>query len=222
MVVRARAGRRSTTSWRWPPSSRSRCSPMAAIGRVMRGLFLARAASRHPGDGPAAGRLLSPASSGARASHRRLRHGLPRTRQSDQAFRQPRRRRRPVARGREGRVRVAAGPVGLRQDHDPADDRGLRRAERRRDPARGPRPAGGEAGQARPRHRVPELRAVPAHDGGGERVVRARDAGRRGGRAHQARRRDAGAGRARAPSRRASRASSRAASSSGWRSPARW
>ena len=51
--------------------------------------------------------------------------------------------------------------------------------------------------QARPRHRVPELRAVPAYDGGGERGVRPRDAGRRGGRAHQARRRDAGAGRPR-------------------------
>ena len=98
---------------------------------------------------------------------------------------------------REGRVRLAAGPVGLRQDHDPADDRGLRRAERRRDPARRPRSSGHEAGQARARHRVPELCALPAHDGGGERGVRPRDAGRRRRRAHQARRRDAGAGRPR-------------------------
>ena len=48
----------------------------------------------------------------------------------------------------------------------------------------GPRPAGGEAGQARPRHRLPELCAVPAHDGGGERRLRAGDAGRRRRRAH--------------------------------------
>ena len=98
--------------------------------------------------------------------------------------------------GREGRVRLPAGSVGLRQDHDPADDRGLRRADLGGDPARGPRPPGGQAGQARPRHRVPELRAVPAHDGGRERGVRTRDAGRGRGRAHQAGRRDAGAGRA--------------------------
>ena len=47
---------------------------------------------------------------------------------------------------------------------------------RGRDPARRPRPPGGEAGQARPGHRVPELRAVPAHDGGRERELRPRDA----------------------------------------------
>ena len=40
---------------------------------------------------------------------------------------------------------------------------------------------GGQARQARPRHRVPELRAVPAHDGGRERRLRPRDAGRRRG-----------------------------------------
>ena len=98
---------------------------------------------------------------------------------------------------RQGRVRLAAGPVRLRQDHDPADDRGLRRAERRCDPARRPRLTGHQAGQARAWHGVPELCALPAHDGGGERGVRARDAGRRRRRAHPARRRDAGAGRPR-------------------------
>ena len=54
-----------------------------------------------------------------------------------------------------------------------------------RDPARGPRPPGREAGQARARHRVPELRAVPAHDGGRERRLRPRDAGRGRGRARR-------------------------------------
>ena len=45
-----------------------------------------------------------------------------------------------VARRRQGRVRLAARPVGLRQDHDAADDRGLRRPDVAARSARGPRP----------------------------------------------------------------------------------
>ena len=81
---------------------------------------------------------------------------------------------------------------------------------------------GGEAGQARPRHRVPELRAVPAHDGGRERRLRPRDAGRRRGRAQQARGETLALVRPRLLRRPLSRASCPAASSSAWRSPARW
>ena len=57
------------------------------------------------------------------------------------------------------------GPVGLRQDHDLADDRGLRskrRAGASRSTAATSRTCKPEP--ARPRHRVPELRAVSAHD----------------------------------------------------------
>ena len=64
------------------------------------------------------------------------------------------------------RVLHPAGPVGLRQDHAAAADRRLRAADRGRDPARRradiePSAALSAAGQ----HGVPELRAVPAHDG---------------------------------------------------------
>ena len=52
-----------------------------------------------------------------------------------QGVRRLRRRRRHRPRDRAGRVLLAARPVGLRQDHDAADDRRLRAADRRADPA---------------------------------------------------------------------------------------
>ena len=64
-----------------------------------------------------------------------------------------------------------ARTVGLRQDHDAQPDRRLHRAGRRHDPFRQSahrrrRARGrGAAQQARPRHGVPELRRVAAHDG---------------------------------------------------------
>ncbi len=66
----------------------------------------------------------------------------------------------------------AAGPVRLRQDHDPAHDRGPGDADRRPHPDRrqGRHPAAAE--RARRQHGVPVLRAVPAHDGAGERLLR--------------------------------------------------
>ena len=72
-----------------------------------------------------------------------------------------------------GEVVALLGPVGLRQDHPAARHRGLRppgrrpRAGRRR----ADRPPAGQPAQHR--HRLPELRAVPAHDGGRERGLRA-------------------------------------------------
>ena len=65
---------------------------------------------------------------------------------------------------REGRVRGAGRPLGLRQDHDAAHPR------RARDGDLGPRPHqrarrdGRPPRRARHRHGVPELRALPAHD----------------------------------------------------------
>ena len=78
------------------------------------------------------------------------------------------------------------------------------------------------ASQARHRHGVPGLLAVPDDDGRGERRVRAADAQGRGGGAAPARGRAAGAGRARRPRRLATRTSSPAGSSSGWRWRGRW
>ena len=80
--------------------------------------------------------------------------------------------------GREGRVRFAAGAVGLRQDHDAADDRGLRRAERRRDPARGPRSPGSEPAKRGLGIVFQSYALFPHMTRGGERRLRPRDAGR--------------------------------------------
>ena len=56
------------------------------------------------------------------------------------------------------------GPSGLRQDHLPDDARRLRDRHPRRDPPRRARHQQRPAAQARHRHGVPELRALPAHD----------------------------------------------------------
>ena len=56
----------------------------------------------------------------------------------DQALRRIHRRARGQPDHRGGRVLLLPRPVGLRQDHDPAHDLRLHRAERRRDPARRP------------------------------------------------------------------------------------
>ena len=118
-----------------------------------------------------------------------------------------------------GRVLLAARAVRLRQDDDPADDRRLRAADGRADPAararRHPRPARQAAGQ----HGLPELRAVPAPRRRRQHRVRAAaQEGRRSGdrptRRRGARARPPGGLRATA-----SRTSCRAASSSGSRSP---
>ena len=74
---------------------------------------------------------------------------------------------------------------------------------------------------ARSRHRVPELRAVSAHDHRRQHRLWARGARHAGGRAEGARRRDAGADQARPHRATAIRSNSPAGSSSAWRSPAR-
>ena len=73
---------------------------------------------------------------------------------------------------RRGRVLLAPRAVGLRQDHDPADDRRLRAADgrprRAARPGRHRRPTGQAAGQ----HGLPELRAVPPSRRGEQHRVR--------------------------------------------------
>ena len=74
------------------------------------------------------------------------------------------------------RVLHAARAIRLRQDHAAQADRRLRLSDRGRDPAlrRGHRAAA--AVQAAGQHRLPELRAVSAHDGRREYRLRAGDA----------------------------------------------
>ena len=73
-----------------------------------------------------------------------------------------RRRHRPGHRG--GRVLLPARPVRLRQDDDAADDRRLRAADGRADPARRPRPRRRPAAPPAGEHRLPVLRPVPPPD----------------------------------------------------------
>ena len=91
----------------------------------------------------------------------------------DEALRRRRRRRQHGPRRRPRLVLLVPRPIGLRQDDDPAHDRGLRAADLGRDLPR--RRAGrGRAALPAPReHRVPALRAVPAHDRRPERRLRA-------------------------------------------------
>ena len=114
-----------------------------------------------------------------------------------------------------------ARAVRLRQDHDAADDRRLRAADRRPDPAARSRRHHGPARQAAGQHGLPELRPVPASRRRRERRLRAAAQARRQGRDHAARRRGARAGPPRRLRASASRTSCPAASSSGSRSPAR-
>ena len=94
--------------------------------------------------------------------HARARH---------QAIRQHRRRRRPEPGGRRPGVPRAARPVGLREVDRAADDRRSRDADRRHDPHRRPRRQRRRAEGPRHRDGVPELRALPAHDGAPEHRV---------------------------------------------------
>ena len=121
---------------------------------------------------------------------------------------------------RSGEFLTLLGPERLGQDHDPDDDRGLRDADRRRHRHR--RQVGRRHAALPPQHRhgVPELRAVPASDGRREHRLPAEAARRAEGgarRSWSARRSSWSICRATA---RAIRASSPAASSSAWRSPA--
>ena len=96
-----------------------------------------------------------------------------------EAVRRRRGGRRHRPRDRRRRVLLDARPVGLGQDDDPAHDRGLRAADRRAgccstaSDVTAARPV-----RARREHRVPGLRAVPAHDGRRQRRLRPRRSAR--------------------------------------------
>ena len=79
---------------------------------------------------------------------------------------------------RAGEFMVLVGPSGMRQVDPPAHDRRSRGGHRGPDPDR--RPGRHRPTTARPRHRdgVPELRALPPDDGGGEPRLRAQAAPR--------------------------------------------
>ena len=72
--------------------------------------------------------------------------------------------RRSRPRGPRGRLRHAARPVGLRQEHDAQHHRRASTAGRRHDHARRPRHHAGAAERAADGDGVPELRALPEHD----------------------------------------------------------
>ncbi len=99
---------------------------------------------------------------------------------------------------RFGRVLLDARTVGLRQDDHAPDDRRLRDPHRGRDPARRQGRVAGASAQAQRQHRVPALRAVPPHDGVGQRRLRTAQPEEGQGRGQEARRR---AARDRAPHR---------------------
>ena len=94
-------------------------------------------------------------------------------------YRRGARGRRRVVHDRARRVLRHARAVGLGQDHLPAAGRGLRRAGSRAGAARRAGRLARPALRAQRQHGVPGLRAVPAHDGAGERGVRAARARRR-------------------------------------------
>ena len=121
---------------------------------------MARRRPAHPGGGSAS----ATADDREAPRRRRTADDRHRDRPRHQAVRRLRRGRRRPLLDRRGRVLLDARPVGLRQDHDAADDRRLRDADRGRDPPRGRGRLAGPAVQAQREHRLPAVRAVPAHD----------------------------------------------------------
>ena len=120
------------------------------------------------------------------------------------------------------RVLHHARPVRIGQDDDAADDRRLRDARRGDDRARRRGRLAAAAVRPAGEHRLPGLRAVPAHDGAGERRVRAdgeegaegraappRERGARDGAARRLRRPQAGPALGRSASTRRARAGDR-------------
>ena len=89
-----------------------------------------------------------------------------------QALRQLSGRRRHLAHRPRRPVLRAARAVGLRQDDDAADGRRAGGADRRTDPDRWRRHRAQAAVPAAGEHRLPELRALPAHDDLRERRLR--------------------------------------------------
>ena len=130
--------------------------------------------------------------SGTRRDHPPQGRSGHRDRPRHQTLRRLRRRGRGRLLHRVGRVLLDARPVRLRQDDDAADDRRVRDAHRGCDPARRRRRLARPAAQAQRQHGVPALRAVPAHDGVGQRRLRTPQQEEGQGRGPQARRRAAG------------------------------
>ena len=125
------------------------------------------------------------------------------------------------SRGPARRVRVLPRAVRLRQDHAPARDRRPRPAGRGPDRDRRPRRVARPAGRPRLRHRVPVLRPVPEPHRRPERRLRPRQPPQGRSRDQAPRRRAPGARRPARAGPQISDRSSRAASSSASRSPAR-
>ena len=131
-------------------------------------------------------------------------------------------RRRHRSRRGQRRIHRAARALRLRQDHDVAHGGGLRGARPRAASSCAARHHRRAAAPTRHGHGVPELCAVPAHDGAREHRVRsAQPQGGRTPRPRSAWRRHSGSS-VWAPSRNATRASCRAASSNEWRWPGCW
>ena len=120
-----------------------------------------------------------------------------------------------------GRVLLPARTVRLRQDDDPQPDRRVHPADVRRAPDRGPARQRPAAAPAQRQHGLPELRAVPAHDGRRERRVRAADGAACRRRGRSARRRVPRARRSRRLSATDTRGNCPAARPSAWHSPVR-
>ena len=133
------------------------------------------------------------------------------------------RRRRPglQPRRRARRVRVVPRPVGLRQDHDPADDRGLRAADLGHDHGRRQGHHQQAAEPAQRRDGLPVVRAVPEHDRRRQHRLRAQGPQEAEGRHRQAGRPSCSGSSTSRIAAGATRGSCPAASSSASRSPAR-
>ncbi len=152
-----------------------------------------RSGSGHVGGGPI---LTRPAGQSRRGDRGPGRHPW-----SLEAVRRRHRGRRPHARGGRRGVPRAARAVRLRQVDRAAHDRRARGADRRHHRDRRPRGQRRRGEGPRRRHGVPELRALPAHDGAEERRVPAEDAQGRGGRAETPRAGGGGHPRPRGPAR---------------------
>ena len=93
-----------------------------------------------------------------------IQHGPDPAEQCAQGVRRVRRRPRQQLHHRGRQLLRAAGPFGLRQDHDAADDRRARAADLGRDPPRRRGRHVQACPRARHRLRVPAVRALPAHE----------------------------------------------------------
>ena len=218
------SGRCSRSSSRSARADRASTVVAAAFERGARPPLLRPVRERHPAAPTADDRSARSSTRVSRSWRSRLQlDGVPDIRVTGltQALRRGHRRRRDRPRDRPRRVLHPARPVRVGEDDDAADGRGLRAAGRRQHPARRRGRVAAPAVRAAREHRVPGLRALPAHDGAAERRVRADGEEGEEGRAACASRRARSRWCAWAGTVAASRRSSRAASASASRSRAR-